>query len=180
MATLTDSETAQFTSTQELRAQARKHVEEGPITPSYPDDREVIIDQLNKALATEWTCVLRYRRHYYCATGINSEPIKRHFLEHANEEQVHAGKLAERIVQLGGEPDLNPANFLEKSHAQYVEGTSMVDMIKENLIAERIAVDAYRELARFLGERDPTTRKIIEEILAQEEEHADELRDLLD
>ncbi len=180
MAEVMDRDTAEFTPTEVLRANARQHVEDGPVTKSFPADREAILEHLNQALATEWVCVLRYMRHYFCVTGLNSEPIKKHFLEHAREEQAHANKLAERIVQLGGEPDLNPATLAERAHAQYVEGTSTVDMIKENLIAERIAVEAYRELARYLGERDPTSRLLIEGILAQEEEHADELRDLLD
>lgn len=168
-----------FTATQALRAEARKHVEDGPVTVSYPADRDVIVEQLNKALATEWVCVLRYLRHAYCISGVVSEPIKAHFVQHAREEQAHAGKLAERIVQLGAEPDLNPATFAERSHAEYQTGTSIEDMIRENLIAERIAVEAYRELIRFLGDRDPTTRVMVEAILAQEEEHADDLRDLL-
>jgi bacterioferritin len=168
-----------FTPTDELRAQARKHVEEGPVTVSYPDDRDVIVEQLQHALATEWVCVLRYMRHYYCVSGVMSEPIKAHFLEHAREEQVHAGKLAERIVQLGGEPDLNPATLTARSHAEYQTGSSIEEMVRENLIAERIAVESYREFIQFLGDRDPTTRVMLEAILAQEEEHADELRDLL-
>ncbi|WP_206239134.1 ferritin-like domain-containing protein [Novosphingobium terrae] len=169
-----------FTPTEKLRAEARKHVEQGPITESYPEDRPVIVEQLNRALATEWVCVLRYLRHAYCISGVIAEPIKAHFLEHAREEQVHAGKLAERIVQLGGEPDLNPATLTKRSHAEYKTGESIEDMIRENLIAERIAVEAYRELIRFIGDRDPTTRVLLEGILAQEEEHADELRDLLE
>jgi len=180
MATQTQDPIATFTDTSTLRAQARKHVEEGPVTVSYPADREVIIEQLNKALATEWVCVLRYMRHYYTITGVVSEPIKAHFLEHAREEQLHAGKIAERIVQLGGEPDLNPQTLTQRSHAEYQTGKSIMDMVRENLIAERIAVEAYRELIQFLGDRDPTTRTMLEGILAQEEEHADEMRDLLE
>jgi bacterioferritin len=168
-----------FTPVTVLRAQARKHVERGPVTRSYPEDREVILEHLGRALATEWVCVLRYLRHAYCITGVVSEPIKAHFLEHAREEQAHAHKLAERIVQLGGEPDLNPATLADRSHAEYVPVTSTQDMIRENLIAERIAVEAYREFIQFLGDRDPTTRTMLESILAEEEEHADDLRDLL-
>jgi len=168
-----------FTPVAVLRAQARKHVERGPVTRSYPEDRELILEHLGRALATEWVCVLRYLRHAYCITGVVSEPIKAHFLEHAREEQVHAHKLAERIVQLGGEPDLNPATLADRSHAEYVPVTSTQDMIRENLIAERIAVEAYREFIQFLGDRDPTTRTMLESILAEEEEHADDLRDLL-
>jgi bacterioferritin len=179
MATQGNLASTHFTPTQTLRSDARKHVEEGPVTVSYPPNRAVIVEQLNNALATEWVCVLRYMRHYYCISGVVSEPIKAHFLEHAREEQAHAGKLAERIVQLGAEPDLNPATLAQRSHAEYQEGSSIDDMIRENLIAERIAVEAYRELILFLGDRDPTTRTMLEGILAQEEEHADELRDLL-
>jgi bacterioferritin len=179
MATLSKQDDQTFTSTATLRANARKHVEEGPVTKDYPEDRDLIVEQLNKALATEWVCVLRYLRHAYCISGVIAEPIKAHFFEHANEEQAHAGKLAERIVQLGGEPDLDPATFTLRSHAEYKPGISIKDMIRENLVAERIAVEAYRELIRFLGDRDPTTRVMIESILAQEEEHADDLRDLL-
>lgn len=168
-----------FTPVAFLRAEARQHVEQGPVTRSYPEDREVILEHLGRSLATEWVCVLRYLRHAYCITGVVSEPIKAHFLEHAREEQAHAHKLAERIVQLGGEPDLNPATLTERSHAEYVPATSTEDMIRENLIAERIAVEAYREFIQFLGDRDPTTRTMLEGILAQEEEHADDLRDLL-
>lgn len=168
-----------FTPVAVLRAQARKHVERGPVTRSYPEDRDVILEHLGRALATEWVCVLRYLRHAYCITGVVSEPIKAHFLEHAREEQAHAHKLAERIVQLGGEPDLNPATLADRSHAEYVPVTSTQDMIRENLIAERIAVEAYREFIQFLGDRDPTTRTMLESILAEEEEHADDLRDLL-
>ncbi|WP_420382060.1 ferritin-like domain-containing protein [Novosphingobium sp.] len=180
MATQTKDPIATFTSTETLRAQARKEIGEGPVTVNYPADRELIIEQLNKSLATEWVCVLRYMRHYYTITGVVSEPIKAHFLEHAREEQMHAGKIAERIVQLGGEPDLDPQTLTQRSHAEYQPGKSIKDMVRENLIAERIAVEAYRELIQFLGDRDPTTRTMLEGILAQEEEHADEMRDLLE
>lgn len=171
---------ATFTDTATLRAQARKHIDQGPVTQSFPKDREVIIAQLNKALATEWVCVLRYMRHYYTADGLVSEPIKAHFLEHANEERAHADKLAERIVQLGGEPDLDPATLTQRSHAEYQVGKTLKDMVKEDLIAERIAVEAYRELIAYVGDRDSTTRIMLEGILAQEEDHADEFRDLLE
>lgn len=168
-----------FTPVDVLRKQARQHVETGPVTVSYPKDRDVIVEHLGRALATEWVCVLRYLRHAYCISGVVAEPIKAHFLEHAREEQAHAHKLAERIVQLGAEPDLNPATLAQRAHAEYVPGNSAEDMIRENLIAERIAVEAYREFIQFLGDRDPTTRTMLEAILAQEEEHADDLRDLL-
>lgn len=170
---------AAFTPVDVLRAQARQHVETGPVTRSYPADRDVIVEHLGRALATEWVCVLRYLRHAYCISGVVSAPIKAHFLEHAREEQAHAHKLAERIVQLGAEPDLNPATLAQRSHAEYVPATSTEGMIRENLIAERIAVEAYREFIQFLGNRDPTTRTLLEAILAEEEEHADDLRDLL-
>lgn len=171
---------SQFTDTKTLRAQARKNVEDGAVTASYPDDRETIIGKLNESLATEWVCVLRYMRHYHTASGLVSEPVKAHFLEHAKEEQAHAMALAERVVQLGGDPDLNPDNLTKKSHAEYTEGKTLKQMVKENLIAERIAIESYRELAQYLGERDPTTRKLIEHILEQEEEHADDFADLLE
>ncbi|WP_298191274.1 ferritin-like domain-containing protein [Novosphingobium sp.] len=179
MASTNRTQHSAFTPVDVLRAQARQHVETGPVTVSYPEDRDVIVEHLGRALATEWVCVLRYLRHAYCITGVVAEPIKAHFLEHAREEQAHAHKLAERIVQLGGEPDLNPATLAERSHAEYVPATTTEAMIRENLIAERIAVEAYREFIQFLGDRDPTTRTMLEAILAQEEEHADDLRDLL-
>jgi bacterioferritin len=162
-----------------LRDRARQHIEEGAITPSYGADRDTVVKLLNDALATEIGCVLRYKRHYFMAQGIHSEAVKDEFLEHANEEQEHADMLAERIVQLGGEPDLNPEGLTSRSHSQYVEGTSLVDMIKEDLVAERIAIDSYREIAQWLGTKDSTTRRIMEEILAKEEEHAEDLNSLL-
>lgn len=170
--TLTDNAT--------LRSRARQGIEEGAVTASYPADREVIVDKLKEALATEWVCVLRYMRHYHTATGFVSEPIKAHFLEHAQEEQQHAMKLAERIVQLGGEPDLNPDNLSRLSHAEYREGKTLKDMVREDLVAERIAIDAYRELIDYVGDRDTTTKHILIGILEQEEDHADEFSDLLD
>lgn len=169
-----------FTDTETLRANARKSLERGPVTAHFPADVDVIIDQLNKALATEWVCILRYMRHYYSASGLFSGSVKAHFLEHAREEQGHADLLAERIVQLGGEPDLDPANLTRNSHAEYQTGKTLKEMVKEDLIAERIAVESYRELIQYIGDRDPTTKKMLEGILAQEEEHADEFRDLLD
>ncbi|HYG06826.1 MAG TPA: ferritin-like domain-containing protein [Stenotrophomonas sp.] len=169
-----------FTDTSTLRANARQRVEDGAITPSYAADREAVIKLLNAALATEYVCVLRYYRHYFTAKGMLADSIKAEFLEHAQQEQAHAGKLAERIVQLGGEPDLNPDTLTARSHAEYKEGTDLRDMVRENLIAERIAIDSYREMINFIGDRDTTTKRILEEILAQEEEHADEFADLLD
>lgn len=163
-----------------LRARARKDIEDGAITDSYTADREAVIKLLNDALATEYVCVLRYYRHYFMAKGMLADAVKGEFLEHAQQEQAHAGKLAERIVQLGGEPDLNPATLTQRSHAEYKEGRDLRDMVRENLIAERIAIDSYREMINFVGDKDTTTKRILEEILAQEEEHADEFADLLE
>ncbi|MCF7749144.1 hypothetical protein KQ945_00200 [Bacillus subtilis subsp. subtilis] len=163
-----------------LRARARKDIEDGAITATYSADRKAVIKLLNDALATEYVCVLRYYRHYFMAKGMLADSIKAEFLEHAQQEQAHAGKLAERIVQLGGEPDLNPDTLTRRSHAQYKEGRDLRDMVRENLIAERIAIDSYREMINFVGDKDTTTKRILEEILAQEEEHADEFADLLE
>ena len=163
----------------ELRKRARQHIENGAVTEGYKVDRETALKLLNEALATEIVCVLRYKRHYYVATGIHSEGVKAEFLEHANEEQMHADQIAERITQLGGEPNMNPEGMLSRSHSEYVEGESLVEMIKENLVAERIAIESYSEMIRFFGEGDPTSRRLMEEILAKEEEHANDLRDLL-
>lgn len=168
-----------LTDTSTLRAQARKHVEDGAVTAGYAADREMVLKLLNEALATELVCVLRYRRHHFMARGINSKSVADEFLAHANEELGHADKIAERIVQLGGEPDFSPDSLSGRSHAEYVAGSSLVDMIKENLVAERIAIDSYRELIQYLDQADPTTSKLMKEILAVEEEHADELADFL-
>ena len=163
----------------ELRKRARQHIEKGAVTEGYKVDRETALKLLNEALATEIVCVLRYKRHYFTATGIHSEGVKAEFLEHANEEQQHADQIAERITQLGGEPNLNPEGMLSRSHSEYVEGESLIDMIKEDLVAERIAIESYSEMIRFFGDGDPTSRRLMEEILAKEEEHANDLRDLL-
>jgi len=171
---------AGFTDTATLRATARKHVEDGAVTRTYHADRETVIKLLNAALATEYVCVLRYYRHYFMAKGMLADSIKAEFLEHAKQEQEHAGMIAERIVQLGGEPDLNPDTLTARSHAEYKEGTDLRDMVRENLIAERVAIDSYREMINFVGDKDTTTKRILEHILAQEEEHADEFADLLD
>ncbi len=162
-----------------LRSRARQSVDEGAITKSYSADREAVISLLNSALATELVCVLRYKAHYFAAQGINAESVKKEFLQHANEEAAHADRLAQRIVQLGGEPNFSPVGLAERSHAEYVVGATLKEMIREDLVAERIAVETYTELVRYLGDRDPTSRRLLEEILAQEEEHADELADLL-
>ena len=168
-----------FTDVATLRANARKNVDKGAVTDSYGADRTLVIELLNEALATEWVCVLRYMRHYFTASGMLADAVKAEFLEHAKQEQAHADKIAERIVQLGGEPDLNPATLTERSHAEYKEGANLKDMVKENLIAERIAIDSYREMINYIGDRDTTTKRMLMAILAQEEEHADEFADLL-
>lgn len=160
-----------------IRKNARKHVEDGAKTASYQGDVKEIIKLLNDSLATEIVCALRYKRHYYTATGIHSKSIAAEFNIHAQEELNHADLIAERIVQLGGEPDLSPNTLLSRSHADYSECLALKDMIKENLVAERIAIDAYHALIRYIGDDDPTTRIMLEGILAQEEEHADELSD---
>jgi len=163
----------------EIRARARRHVEAGAVTEGYGADRDVVVNLLNTALATELVCVLRYRRHYYMASGFRGATAAEEFLEHANEEQAHADRIAARIVQLGGEPDLDPQGLLRRSHSEYAPGASVEDMIREDLVAERIAIETYGEIVRFLGDSDPTTRRMMEEILAKEEEHADDLAELL-
>jgi bacterioferritin len=163
-----------------LRERARKHIQNGAVTEGYTADRETVIKLLNEALATEIVCVLRYKRHYYMASGIHAEGVAAEFLEHANDEQGHADQIAQRIVQLRGEPNFNPEGLLTRSHAEYVEGTTLVDMIKEDLVAERIAIDSYREMINYFGTDDPTSRRLMEEILAVEEEHADDLQNLLE
>jgi bacterioferritin len=162
-----------------LRERARQHIENGAVTSGYSADRETVIKLLNEALATEIVCVLRYRRHYFMASGINAESVAAEFLQHANEEQGHADQIAHRIVQLQGEPDFNPDGLLTRSHAEYVEGTTLIDMIKEDLVAERIAIDSYREMITYFGNQDVTSRRLMEEILAVEEEHADDLVNML-
>lgn len=163
-----------------LRERARQHIENGAVTEGYSADRETVIKLLNEALATEIVCTLRYRRHYYMASGINSESIAAEFLQHANEEQGHADEIAKRIVQLKGEPNFNPDGLLSRSHAEYVEGNTLVEMIKEDLVAERIAIDTYREMISYFGNDDPTSRRMMEGILAVEEEHADDLQNFLE
>lgn len=162
-----------------LRKNARQHVANGAVTAGYAADREAVLRLLNDALATEIVCVLRYRRHYFMARGIESQSIAAEFLAHSDEEQDHADQIAERIVQLGGEPDFSPESLAARSHAEYVAGNSLVDMIRENLVAERIAIDSYRDAIRYLGGNDPTTRRMLEGILSVEEEHADDLANLL-
>ena len=162
-----------------LRERARQHIEQGAVTPGYNADRDTVVKLLNEALATEIVCTLRYKRHYFMASGINASSVAAEFLEHANEEQAHADQIAGRIVQLGGRPDFSPEGLATRSHAEYVEGDTLVEMIKEDLVAERIAIDSYREIINYLGDHDPTSRRMMEEILAMEEEHADDLVNLL-
>jgi bacterioferritin len=163
-----------------LRERARQHIQNGAVTEGYTADRETVVKLLNEAQATEIVCVLRYRRHNFMASGINAESVAAEFLQHSNEEQGHADSIAQRIVQLKGEPNFNPEGLLTRSHAEYVEGASLTDMIKEDLVAERIAIDSYREMITYFGTDDPTSRRLMEEILAVEEEHADDLVNLLE
>ncbi len=163
-----------------LRERARKHIEDGAVIAAYRADRATVIKLLNEALATELVCVLRYKRHYFMATGINADAVAAEFLVHANEEQGHADLIAARIVQLKGEPNFSPEGLTLRSHAEYVEGDNLIDMIKENLIAERIAIDSYGEMIQYLGDKDVTTRRMLEGILAMEEEHADDLSSMLE
>lgn len=162
-----------------IRQRARQHIENGAVTEAYRGDRETVIKVLNEALATELVCVLRYKRHHYAATGIHAQSVADEFLEHAREEQEHADKIAERITQLGGEPDFNPETLAKRSHSEYVEGKNLSDMIREDLIAERIAIESYSEIIRYLGDNDSTSRRVMEEILANEEEHAEDLKTLI-
>ena len=169
-----------LTDISEIRRRARQHIEEGAVTDSYKGDRKVVLRVLNEALATEIVCVLRYKRHHYMAKGIHSQAVAEEFLEHAAEEQEHADMIAERITQLDGEPNFNPEGLLTRSHSEYVEGESLTDMIREDLIAERIAVESYSEIIRYLSDNDPTSRRMMESILAKEEEHAEDMKTLLE
>ena len=174
------SKKSNITEIKVLRRDARKHLEQGAVTADYAADRTGLLKQLNQALATELVCVLRYRRHYFMARGIDSRTVAAEFLAHSNEELGHADSLAARIVQLGGEPDFAPQHLDSRSHAEYVVGTSLQDMIREDLVAERIAIHSYRETIQGLGDMDPTTSDLLKRILAVEEQHADELASLLD
>ena len=168
-----------LTDVETIRARAREHIEQGPITESYGADRKRVIDVLNEVLATELVCVLRYKRHYYTAQGINAAPVAAEFLQHANEEQQHADLVAERIVQLGGEPDFAPQGLATRAHSEYDASTGLLQMVREDLVAERVAIASYQEIVRWIGEGDPTTRRVIETILATEEEHAEDLLSIL-
>ena len=169
-----------LTDTKTLRNRARQNVEEGAVTTGYAADKEAVIQLLNEALATELVCVLRYKRHYFMAKGIHSESVKPEFLAHAKEEMAHADRIAKRITELGGEPNFSPDGLSGRSHAEYMPGDTLVSMIKEDLIAERIAIESYREFVAYLGDNDPTTQRMIKEILAMEEEHADDMASLLE
>lgn len=169
-----------LTDIQTLRARAREHIEQGAVTDDYKLNAKFAVKVLNDALATELICTLRYRQHAFVARGINSEPIAQEFLKHSNEELAHADLIAKRIVQLGGDPEFNPDTLSARSHAEYETCDTLKEMVRENLVAERIAIDSYREMVRYFAEHDPTTRSMLEGILAVEEEHADELADLLD
>jgi bacterioferritin len=168
-----------LTDVKTLRARARRHIEAGAVTEGYQADRETVVRLLNEALATEIVCVLRYKRHFYMATGIHAQAVAAEFLQHAGEEQQHADQIAARITQLGGAPNFSPDGLATRSHSEYVEGDTLVDMIKEDLVAERVAIDSYGDMIRYLGAKDPTTRRMLEGILAMEEEHADDLANLL-
>jgi bacterioferritin len=169
-----------LTDVKTLRARARQHISRGAVTSGYAADRETVTRLLNEALATEIVCVLRYKRHYFMASGIHAQSVAQEFLQHANEEQAHADLIAQRIVQLGSEPNLSPEGLLTRSHSEYVEGSTLLEMIREDLVAERVAIDSYREMIAYLGNDDPTTRRMLEGILAMEEEHADDLVTLLE
>jgi len=169
-----------LTDVKTLRARARKHILDGAVTAGYRADRTTVIKLLNEALATELICILRYKRHHFMAAGINADTVAAEFLVHANEEQGHADLIAARIVQLKGEPDFSPDGLATRSHAEYVEGENLIDMIKEDLVAERIAIDSYGEMISYIGDKDPTTRRMLEGILAMEEEHADDLASMLE
>ena len=163
-----------------IRARARKHIDKGAVTEGYQGDRQVVLKLLNEALATEIVCVLRYRYHHFVASGIHADAVATEFMVHSTEEQAHADLIAQRIVQLNGEPNMDPAGLTSRSHSEYVKGADLRDMIKENLVAERIAIDSYKEMIAYIGDKDTTTKRMLEGILAMEEEHADDLNGMLD
>jgi bacterioferritin len=168
-----------LTDIEAIRKRAREHIDQGAITAGYSADRETVIELLNEALATEIVCVLRYKSHFYLSKGLDAEPARAEFLKHAGEEQQHADWVAERITQLGGEPNFNPTGLSERSHSEYGRHNNLLTMIQEDLVAERVAIESYSEIVRWLGNDDPTTRRIIEDILKMEEEHADDMANLL-
>ncbi len=168
-----------LTDVETLRRRAREHIDQGPITEAYGADRERVVEVLNDALATELVCVLRYKRHYYTATGINAGPVAAEFLQHATEELAHADQIALRIVQLQGAPNFDPASLTERRHSEYDASDGLLAMIREDLVAERVAIASYNNIIRWIGDKDPTTRRLLEDILAMEEEHADDLLNLL-
>ena len=163
-----------------IRKRARQHMEKGPLTPAYRGNLKTILRLLNESLATEIVCVLRYKRHFYMASGIHAQSIAAEFLQHANEEQAHADQIAARIIQLGGAPNFSPEGMTQRAHSEYVEGTDLISMIREDLVAERIAIDSYSKIIRYIGDSDPTTRRMLEGILAMEEEHAEDLSTMLE
>ena len=173
------SDRAQLSDIESIRSRARSGIDDGAVTDNYTADKDAVLRLLNESLATELVCVLRYKRHYYSAKGLASASVAEEFLAHAKEEEAHADRFAERITQLGGEPDFSPVDLAERSHAEYVVGDSLIEMIKEDLVAERIAIESYREIIHYLGTTDPTTRRLFEEVLAMEEEHADDLISLI-
>jgi bacterioferritin len=169
-----------LTDIQTLRDRARANIEQGPITEAYGADRERVIEVLNEALATELVCILRYKRHYYTATGLNAAPVAAEFLQHATEEQDHVDRIALRITQLQGEPNFDPQGLATRSHAQYDQSLDLLTMVREDLVAERVAIESYSEIIAWLGSSDPTTRRLLEDILAVEEEHANDLLSILE
>src|SRR5215472_13075217 len=169
-----------LTDIEEIRRRARQSIQQGAVTEGNKTDVEAVVKILNEALATEIVCVLRYKRHHYMASGIHSQAVAQEFLEHAKEEQEHADSIAERIIQLNGKPNLNPEGLLTRSHSEYVEGETLTGLIRDDLVAERIAIDSYSEIIRYLGDKDPTSRRLMEDILAKEEEHAEDMKTLLE
>jgi len=169
-----------LTDVKTLRQRARQHMERGAVTEGYKADIPTVVRILNEALATEIVCVLRYKRHYFMASGIHAQSVRQEFLQHATDEQAHADQIAERITQLQGEPDFSPEGLASRSHSEYQEGDSLTEMIKEDLVAERVAIESYSEMIKYFGDKDPTSRRMLEEILAKEEEHADDLVNLLE
>ena len=163
-----------------IRERARREIEQGAVTSAYQADPDTAVRLLNEALATEIVCVLRYKNHYFLAAGIHAQAVADEFLQHAADEQIHADMLAARIIQLGGEPNFSPEGLLTRAHSEFVPGGTLIEMIREDLIAERVAIESYSEMVRYFGDKDPTSRRLIEEILAKEEEHADDLANILE